>query len=207
MINIIIADDHPMFIDGVKTALEAFADIRIAGEATDGLQLLQLLDKIKADVVLLDINMPGMDGLQAAAEIKKLHPGVKIIMLTQYDENRFMTKCRGMGVEGYLLKESDGHDLAKAVRNVHHGGIQYLKGNHNRRDFPVPGLTDDLLITGKEKEVLQLIAEDKTNKEIAEEMKIAATTVKTYRQRMFLKTGIKSITGLLAWAFRKRIIK
>jgi DNA-binding NarL/FixJ family response regulator len=207
MINLIIADDHPIFIDGVKTALSGVTDIRITGEATDGGQLLKLLDENKADVVLLDINMPRMDGLQAAAEIKKRHPGIKIIMLTQYDEKRFMNTCRDIGVEGYLLKDTGRDDLVQAIRNVKKGGIQYIRGKQRMVDFPIPALSDEIQITGKEQEVLELIAESKCNDEIAKELKIENSTVRTHKKRMLIKTGAKNVIGLVVWAFRKRIIK
>jgi DNA-binding NarL/FixJ family response regulator len=207
MINIFIADDHPMFINGVKSALEGVKDITITGEALNGEQLLDMLNKKKADVILLDINMPGMDGLQAATEIKLKHQNMKIIMLTQYDERRFMKKCREIGVEGYILKGSDKDDLVKAIKIVHKGGILYEAGKEGEHEFPVPGLMDEIHITGKEQEVLELIAEEKCNDEIAKELNIEKTTVKTHKKRMLWKTGTKTITGLVVWAFRKRIIK
>jgi two-component system, NarL family, nitrate/nitrite response regulator NarL len=207
MIRIIVADDHPIFINGVRTALEAVPDIKIIGEATDGLQLLHLLDIIKVDLVLLDINMPGMDGIQAAEIIKRRQPATGIIMLTQYDERRFMKKCREIGVEGYLLKGIDKDDLVKAIINIFNGGIQYMTDKKSPNEFPVPGLMIEIQITTKEKEVLKLIAEDKCNSEIAQELNIKQTTVKTHKRRMLWKTGAKTITGLVVWAFRKRIIK
>lgn len=207
MINIFIADDHPIFIDGIKTALSDIPDIRITGEATDGVKLLKLLDENNADVVLLDINMPRMDGLLTAAEIKKKHSYMKIIMFTQYDERRFSKKCREIGVEGYMLKGSNKDNLVKTIRNVYNGGILYMAGNEGPNEFPVPGLTDEIHITGKEQEVLELIAEEKCNDEIAKELNIEKTTVKTHKKRMLWKTGTKTITGLVVWAFRKRIIK
>jgi DNA-binding NarL/FixJ family response regulator len=132
---------------------------------------------------------------------------MKIIMLTQYDERRFMKKCREIGVEGYILKGCDKDDLVKAIRNVYNGGTLYMTGKEVPNGFPVPDLLDDIQITVKEQEVLKLIAEEKCNDEIAKELNIEKTTVKTHKRRMLWKTGAKTITGLVVWAFRKRIIK
>jgi DNA-binding NarL/FixJ family response regulator len=132
---------------------------------------------------------------------------MKIIMLTQYDERRFMKKCREIGVEGYILKGCDKDDLVKAIRNVYNGGTLYMTGKEDPHGFPVPDLLDDIQITVKEQEVLKLIAEEKCNDEIAKELNIEKTTVKTHKRRMLWKTGAKTITGLVVWAFRKRIIK
>jgi DNA-binding NarL/FixJ family response regulator len=151
--------------------------------------------------------MPGMDGLLAAAEIKKKHGYMKIIMLTQYDERRFMKKCREIGVEGYILKGCDKDDLVLAIRNVNNGGTLYMTGKEVPHGFPVPDLLDEIQITVKEQEVLKLIAEEKCNDEIAKELKIENSTVRTHKKRMLLKTGAKNVIGLVVWAFRKRIIK
>jgi DNA-binding NarL/FixJ family response regulator len=207
MINIIIADDHKIFIEGIRTTLSDVDDIYIAGQALNGAELLVRLENIEADVVLLDINMPGIDGLQAAEAIKKNFKDVKIIMLTQYDEKRFMKKCREIGVEGYLLKTCDKNELVNTIINVHNGGSFYTGVNGKTTGYPVPDLLNCVRITGKEEEVLQLIADEKCNDEIAKELNIEKTTVKTHKRRMLWKTGAKTITGLVVWAFRKRIIK
>jgi len=207
MIKVIIADDHRIFIDGIKSILNCVPDIHIAGEALNGKQLLKLLRKVKTDVVLLDLNMPEMDGLQAAEAIKEEFKEVKIIMLTQYDERRFMKKCREIGVEGYLLKGNDSRILVKAIKSVHNGGLYYDDVNGNSNGFPVPDLLNSVLISGKELEVLELIAEEKKEYEIATDLKISKATVKEYKRRMLVKTGTKSAVGLIKWAFRKRFIK
>jgi len=207
MINIIIADDHKIFIEGIRTTLSDVDDINIVGQALNGKQLLELLRKVKADVVLLDINMPVMDGLQAAAVMKKDFNAVKIIMLTQYGEKRFIKKCEEIGAKGYLLKDCTKNVLIDTIRNVYNGGKHYSAGDDFNNGFPVPDLLNDVQISCKEKEVLELLTEEKNTGEIAKELKICNTTVKEYKERMFWKTGTKSIGGLIAWALRKRIIK
>jgi len=151
--------------------------------------------------------MPEMDGLQAAKAIKEEFKEVKIIMLTQYGERRFVKKCQEIGAKGYLIKDCSKSKLIDTIRDVHNGGVHFIPGEDYNNGFPIPDLLKDVHLTCKEKEVLELIAEEKCNYEIATELKIEKTTVKTHKRRMLWKTGAKTITGLVVWAFRKRIIK
>jgi DNA-binding NarL/FixJ family response regulator len=206
MINIIIADDHPMFIDGVRTVLADVPDIRIAGEALNGLQALELLNTTHADIVLLDINMPVMDGLQTAESIKQRYKNIKIIMLTQYDEKGFIKRCKALGVEGYLLKDCEKQILVNAIHLVYCGGTLYGTKNSNNNGYAVPNLNNKELITEKEKQLLMLITEEKCNEEIARKLCISANTIKKRRDRLLAKAGVKNTAGLIYWAMKNNLL-
>ncbi|MEZ5198507.1 MAG: response regulator transcription factor [Bacteroidales bacterium] len=208
MINLIITDDHPIFIDGLKTVLSNVTGIAIVGEALNGKQLLELLEDSLADIVLLDINMPEMDGLETAQIVKQQYSYVKIIMLTQFGEKRFIKKCMEMGVEGYLLKDCEKQELIKAIIAVYMGGIFYNANCQPESGFFAPVVDDHnpFHISEKEKQVLKLIAEEKCNTEIAKKMSISINTVKTYRERLMLKSGTKNTAGLMYWAVKNKLL-
>ncbi len=206
MIKLILADDQPIYLDGLKTILAGVPGITITGEALNGKKALDLLEKEPADVVLLDINMPVMDGLQTAEAIKHTYKNVKIIMLTQYDDKKFMKKCKEMGVEGYLLKDCGKSELLNAIRNIYNGGTQYIAGNGDNNSFPVPDILNKLQITGQEHEGLKLMASEYCNADIARKLNIEINTVKTYKDRLKMKAGVKTTIGLIKWAIENGLI-
>jgi len=206
MINIIIADDHRIFIDGIRTALQGVEGINIIAEAHNGKQVLELLRTVPIDEVLLDINMPEMDGLEAARHIKEDFRHVKVIMLTQYDDRGFIKWCKKMGVEGYLLKDCDPGFMSHAIRLVFEGGTVFGTKNGNSNRFPVPDLLNKIQITGQEHEVLKLMASEYCNADIARELNIEINTVKTYKDRLKTKAGVKTTIGLIKWAIENGLI-
>ena len=203
MINIIIADDHQIFIDGIKTVLVDEPDINVAGEALNGKQVLNLLKIKPVDVVLLDIEMPEMDGLETAEIIQKQYPDVKTIILTNYNNKGFVNKAKKYGCAGYLLKDCTKDELVKAIRMVYDGGLYYNPKNSNKTSLSNYSNTNEAFdITEKEKETLILILKEKTNKEIAKKMNISKNTVRTYKERLLNKTGNTTLAGLIKWAHK-----
>ena len=198
MINIVIADDHPMFIDGVKTVLADVPDIHIAGEALNGLQVLELLNTTPADIVLLDINMPVMDGLQTAEAIKQRYKNVKIIMLTQFGERGLVRKCMEMGAEGYLLKDCTKDVLISAIRTVNKRDTFYKFNNGSIINEKCK--KENQKLTTRELQVLRLMVKDMNYWEITKELRISIYAVRTYRDRLLTKTGTSTIAGLVQWA-------
>lgn len=206
MINILIADDHPIYRDGLITVLCDVDDINIVGEAANGLEVIQALKTKAIDIVLLDINMPIMNGIDCAKEISKNGFNAKIIILTQYNERILVKKLRNY-ISGYLLKDTDKNILVQVIRSVFYnnkcffdpklGGIH--KGNH----------TDIFLnsfnITEREKEVMQLICKEKTSKEIAQILAISSNTVEIFRSRLLTKTGARNMAGLAVWAVENNL--
>lgn len=207
MINLIIVDDHQLFIDGVKTVLADVPDINIIGEALNGEHLLDLLKTKQADVVLLDINMPIMDGLEAASIIKEKHNKTKTIILSQYNDKGLVKKAKEYGCSGYLLKDCDKTELVTAIETVYAGGLFYNPKNGVKTSFGNLGFnTGNVDLTKKENETLRLILDEKSNKEIAKEMEISINTVRTNKERLHCKTGNTTMAGLIKWALENNIL-
>jgi len=208
MIKIIITDDHPMMIDGIKTALKDNTTVEIIGKAYNGKDLLALLQIKKPDIILLDISMPEMDGLQVASKIKQSYRDIKIIMLTQYNYRRFIKHCQEIGVEGYILKNFSSSELNKAIITVNSGGLYYntkppnlLITEHPLQTYGRPKFST------QELEVLKLLAQDKNYSEISIALKISNSTVKTYVNRLKDKSGTKNTTGMVSWAYQNDIVQ
>jgi DNA-binding NarL/FixJ family response regulator len=205
MINILIADDHQLLIDGIKAALNGIEDFNIAAEVNNGYQVLEKLDNgTTVDVILMDINMPKLDGLGATKAVHKKYPDVRVLALSQYDEKRFVKQMVKNGASGYLLKDSSRDVLEKAIRTVHSGEKyfcerlmmqlvnQELKMENTRSLFP--DLTD------RELEVLRLIGKEYSSQEIADKLFISFHTVESHRANLMSKAGVKNTAGLIRWA-------
>jgi DNA-binding NarL/FixJ family response regulator len=205
MINLIIADDHPIFIDGLKTVLADVSDIQIAGEALNGKQVLELLKTVAADIVLLDIKMPELDGIETARLIKKKYINLKMIMLTQFGEKRFITKCLEIGVQGYLLKDSGKDELTKALKTVYEGGSWFKFNSPSLNDL-YSAESNLPKLTANELKVLKLIVNERCNNDIAQLLNIEVNTVKSYKERPKEKTGSTTIIGLVRWAVENNMV-
>ncbi len=209
--RIIIADDHVLFRQGMKSVLGARSDIEVIGEAADGLQLLALLSRSLPDVILLDISMPNLRGIEAIHEIKKAHSHVKILVLTMHKDKQYLEQAISAGARGYLLKEDADTELFSAIDKVRRGRI-YVSPNL------LEELTDDWVLTLRgepnvslqaehltirEKEVLKLIAEGRGSKEIAGLLFISNRTVERHRANIMLKLGAKKTADLVKHAVQK----
>jgi DNA-binding NarL/FixJ family response regulator len=219
-IKVILADDHQMIRDGIKSLLEDEA-IKIVGEANNGEKVLELLQEKTADLVIMDINMPEMDGIEATKQIVKKHSGVKVLALSMFDDESYIVNMLEVGAAGYILKNTGQEELVKAITAVADGENyfsdkvsskllnQFIKnkgqptsGSSNKnRDAPVEHLTK------REKEVLKLIAEENTNKEIAEKLFISPRTVDTHRRNLLQKLNVKNTAGLVRYAMKHDILE
>lgn len=207
MIRLLLADDHPVIRDGISSILDNEPDIKLVDCAHDGDHLLELLERVKVDVVLMDINMPGTNGIEATKLVKKKHPEIKVISYSQYDERRFVKQMLKIGANGYLLKNSDAGELINAVKIVEDGGM-YLSpelpnifGTKSRRsNYLFPELSS------RERDVLMEICKEKNTKEIAEILFISPNTVETHRSNLLLKVGVKNTAGLVKWAIENEIV-
>ena len=212
-IRVAIADDHILFRAGVKTALSMHGDIRIVAEADNGMQLLNLLKHINPDVILLDIQMPIMDGMSTLPEIKRLYPEIKVVMLTMHNDHSMISRLLELGANGYLTKNSDSEIIYEAVKTVfvkeyymdaltNKALIDVLRGR-NARPVVMP---DEARLTEKEITILRMICEEKTTKEIADLVDLSHRTVEAIRDRLKDKTGAKSVAGLVMYAVKAGII-
>lgn len=211
MIKILIADDHQMFIDGIKALLKNEKEIKVVGEALNGEEVLSLLKKEKADIILLDINMPKMDGIEATREIKKKFPDVKIIILTMHNKNEFISGLANEGASGYVLKNTGKRELLDAIESVYEGKTFFSKEVtetiiQNLYKRPSEQKMEYAQLTEREKDVLKLIAQEFSTKEIADKLFISPNTVETHRKNLMSKINAKNIAGLVKFALQTGLI-
>jgi len=214
-ITVIIADDHVLYRAGVKTALSSKKDIKIIAEADNGSHLLMLLKAIQPDVILLDIQMPIMDGIATLPEIKKLYPYIKVIMLTMMDDHSMITKLMELGANSYLTKTSDSEIIYEAIKTCHEQEYyfnsltnQALLNNLRQKNAVMPHrfMTEDARLTDKEITVLKLMCEEKSTREIAQAVELSPRTVEAMRDKLKTKTGTKSTAGLIMYTVKHKLL-
>ena len=212
VIKVAIADDHALFRAGVRTALSAKKDVELIAEADNGMQLLNLLRHIEPDVILLDIQMPIMDGIQTLPEIRKLRPEAKVIILSMHNDHSMISKLMEIGANSYLTKNSDSETIYQAIKTCYEQEFFFneltnkalLTGLRTKRtDISGP---QDVNLSEKEVRVLKLMCEEKTTKEIADIVEISPRTVEAIRDKLKTKTGAKSMAGLVMYAVKNGII-
>ena len=212
--KILLADDHVMFRRGVRSLIQGMANVEVVGEAGDGLELLRLLKEIHPDLVILDISMPNLRGLEATREIKILNPGVKVLILTMHKDREYLYHAFTAGAEGYLLKEDADGELISAIETLRKGGtfispllspqladIFVDKSGRGR----APEAPEELL-TIREREIIKLIAEGKSSKEIGGLLFISSRTVQHHRANIMRKLNIKKTADLVKYAIQKGYI-
>ena len=209
--SIILADDHVLVRQGLKRILEEMPGLEVVGEASDGLELLTLLGTLVPDMVILDIFMPNLRGIEAIYEIKKLHRDIKILILTMHTDKEYLYLALSSGAKGYLLKEDADKELFSAIEKVRQGKT-YISPHFSEE------IVDDLVqvsrgeaktvfdvdpLTPREREVLKLIAEGKSSKEIAQLLFISVPTANNHRANIMEKLGLNKATDLVKYAIRK----
>jgi two-component system NarL family response regulator len=211
-VNILIVDDHTLFRTGVRKMLEAEEDMHVVGEAATGVEALEQARSLMPDVILMDIKMPDLDGVQAARTLHREMPHVGIIFVTMFEDDEFIFQGLQAGGRGYILKDADPDTMLRAIRAVAHG--ESLLGSTvaqkvMRQFSALPGkqtpLIDDL--TPREVEVLKLIAEGRSNSEIAEELVISEKTVKNHINNIFSKLHVYDRSQAMLYAIRKGLVK
>ena len=194
MIKVIIADDHAILTKGIRMYMENVEDIDIIGEAKDGEELIQLLKREKPNVVLLDIDMPDMNGISALRHIDLKYSAIKIVMLSMHPEEIYGKTSMKLGAAGYVSKSSDPSKIVDAIRAVNSGELYFNEASHSPKGNILGTLKK---LSKRESEVLQLIASGSSNKSIAEELNISDKTVSTYKVRLMTKLGAKSVVDLI----------
>ncbi|MGI8599283.1 MAG: response regulator [Chitinophagaceae bacterium] len=213
VIKVAIADDHHLFRTGVRTSLSSRKDIQMVGEAENGMQLLNLLKHIKPDVILLDIQMPIMDGLTTLPEIKKLYPDVKVVMLSMHNDHSVITRMMEIGANSYLTKDSDSELIYQAIKTCYEEEFFFndltnkaLLTGLRQKKVPEHEITE-VNLTDKEITVLKLMCEEKSTKEIADIVDISPRTVEAIRDKLKSKTGAKSMAGLVMYAVKTGLVE
>lgn len=207
-LKIYIVDDHQMLIDGLKALLSDEKHISLVGENTSSKVALKEVGEYRPDIVLTDINMPEMDGIELTREIKKQQPEVKVIALSMYGERETISDMLKAGVSAYILKNTGKQELLKAIEKVASGGTFFSDevSAEMMRTYPEQA-AKEISLSQREIEVIELIAQEYTNAKIAEALFISERTVETHRKNIFRKTDTKSVIGLLKYCVDKRIIR
>ncbi len=212
-ITVLLADDHRILREGVRSLLEKAGDMEVVGEAADGGEAVAKAQALSPDVVLMDITMPGMNGLEATRQIKALKPNIKVLILSMHESNQYISQFLRSGASGYVLKDTAASDLVGAIRAISQGDA-----------FLYPSIARKLLeeymqkvqsgeesesydgLTGREREILKMIAEGKSNKEIADILSLSIRTVQAHRANLMAKLHMHDRTELVRYAIRKGLI-
>lgn len=212
-IKVAIADDHKIFRKGVILSLRPFTNIKFVQEASNGEELLEQLPISEPDVVLMDLRMPLKDGIETTKVLSKQYPNIHVIVLSMYEDERFVFHMMENGAHGYLLKNAEPQEIRKAIMDVHEKGY-YLNNFVNRillkrshaRQKTVPSILNEITLTDKEKEVLQLICMEFTAQEIAQKMEISPRTVEAIKDRLMERFGSKNTAGLVFFAVKNNLV-
>ena len=208
-IKLLVADDHKILLEGIVSLLQSEESFDVAATARNGAEVMELVNNNDYDVCLLDINMPGIDGMEAAKLIKATKPFIKIIMLTSYNDKEIISELIQIGVSGYLLKNSDKSELVEAIKKVMSGRYYFsaeveeiiMKGVAEKKN------TEVIVLTEREIEIVKLLGKEYTNEKIANELHISYRTVETHRKNIMQKTKSHNLAGLLKHAYSKGFIQ
>ena len=207
IISVIIADDHVIFRRGLRAILNEIAEVKVVAEASNGQELLGLLKRQQTDVVLMDIKMPLVDGIEATSEISKKYPAMKIIALTMHEEIGYFNRMVEAGASGFLLKKTNKDELQRAINAVMDGENYYSQeflATINKHILPKK--TSNIVLSERETQVLDLICKGHSNNEIAELLGLSQRTIDGHRSRLFEKTGAKNAPNLVLFAIKNGLI-
>lgn len=214
-INVVLADDHVLVRNGIKAMLESDTQIEVIGEASNGAEALETARSLKPDILILDIRMPEMTGLEAAARLKDFAPNTKAVILSMHDSEEYVLQALDAGAYGYLLKDTDRMEFLKALKQVH-GGNKYFSGavsnvlaNRllNTKSFtPRPAAEDPYHLTRREKEILRMIIDGKNNKDIADSLDKSVRTIETHRFNIMKKIGVTNAIDMVNKAVKENLV-
>ena len=212
-IKVAIADDHKIFRKGVILSMRAYPNIRFVMEADNGEDLLEKIPESLPDVILCDLKMPIKDGIDATKVITKDFPNIRVIILTMYEDERFVGHLMDCGAAGYLLKSTDPSEIRRAIMDVMRTGFYLnpfvnkvlIKKNYSKQKFN-PSLTSEIVLSDREKEALTLVCMEFTAAEIAQKMSISARTVEAIKDRLMERFGVKNSVGLVFYAMKNQLL-
>ncbi|WP_044203071.1 response regulator transcription factor [Flammeovirga sp. OC4] len=213
MIKIFLVDDHEMIREGLKTYFEKSSEIECIGEAENGLDCLEKLKSSQPNIVVTDLNMPEMDGIELAKQVSSLHPAIKVLGLTMMDDHRHVKQFLAEGASGYLLKDCKQEELLMAIKTVATGGTYFSPKvteiiiNSIQKTKPhAKRMVTEVKLSKREKEVLELILKEYSNTEIAEALFVSMKTVEAHKRNLLVKTGSKNIAGLILYVIGTNLI-
>lgn len=212
-IKIIIADDYKIFREGLKVGLSADEGLEVISEADNGEDLVKLLDIFTPDVILMDLKMPIMDGMEATKIVRKKFPTMKVLVVSMYEDDKFIIHLMENGANGYLLKNAEPDEIRRSIYAVHENGYYFndlvnkalLKKLVLKNNFK-PSFNQNIDLTEREQEVLKMICEEKTAAEIAKEIFLSPRSVEGIRQRLIEKIGVRNTAGLVMFAVKNGIV-
>ena len=212
MIKLLIADDHQLFIDGVKTVIKTEPDIEIVGQALNGKEVLSFLVNNDVDVILMDINMPVLDGIETTKIVVKKHKKSKVLMLTMHNNIEFINQIIKLGVAGYLLKTTNREDLIDAIKMVASGKTYFSQDVTETLIGSIRGVKstkskkDEIQLNQREIAIIKYISQEFTTSEIAVFLKLSPHTIETQRRNLLCKLNVRNSVGLVKYAINKKII-
>ncbi len=215
MIRVMIADDHNMFVEGVESILEGIDNIQVVAKCYTGLEVFEKIPHTRVDVILLDINLPGMNGLEVCQKLSKEYPDVKVLALSMHNEESFVTEILKYGAQGYILKNTGKKELISAIEMVNNGQSYFseevtetiMKSLVNQRTGNKRTAMLMPKISRREKDVLELIVKEHTTQEIADTLFISHKTVESHRRSLLTKLGVKNTAGLVRVAIENQLMK
>ncbi|RDE24831.1 DNA-binding response regulator [Motiliproteus coralliicola] len=208
-IKVLLVDDHPLVLDGIQARLEAVPGIEVIGLAGNGREALALSAELKPDVVLMDVSMPVMNGIEASSHFQRDFPDIRVLILSMHDSREYIMQLMHSGARGYVLKDVGCEELIKAIETVHQGNTYFSQGasqslfNPDAEASPTPDQSP--LLTKREQTVLRSLAQGSSNKQIARELNISVRTVETHRQNIKTKLGIQTAAGLARYAIENNL--
>jgi DNA-binding NarL/FixJ family response regulator len=213
IIKVAIADDHKIFRKGVILSLRQYTNIKFVLEADNGEELIKGLEAAAPDIILMDLKMPVKDGIETTKHVNKFFPEIRVIILTMYEDERFVGHLMDSGANGYLLKSTDPAEIKKAIADVMRTGFYLnnfvnrilIKKNYAKQKFN-PSLNSEIVVSDREKEVLNLVCMEYTAQEIALKMDISARTVEAIKDRLMERFGVKNSVGLVFYAMKNSLI-
>jgi DNA-binding NarL/FixJ family response regulator len=212
--RILLADDHSIVRKGLRAILEEDSALEVVGEAANGREAVELCQTLQPHIAVMDVGMPQLNGLEAAAQVQRVATGTKVIILSMYRDETYLLRALTVGARGYLLKDAAEEEILPAVRAVIRGTTYFSPSisetllNDHVRYLQKRGLQDSYdLLTEREKEVLQLLAEGRANKEVANVLNVSLSTVETHRTNMMQKLNLHSAAEIVLYAVRKKLIR
>lgn len=205
-IRIAVVDDHELFREGIKLMLDQIEGFEVVFDTADGYRFIDVLDKTPVDIVLMDIEMPEIDGIQVTSQALRIKPDLKVVALTMFADTGHCTQMINAGVKGFVIKKANKYELEQAITTVHHGGNYFSQDILQKLAFQYIGKTSGKeQLTARELEIVVLICQGLTTQEISDRLFISCKTVETHRSNIFLKADVKNTAGLIVWAIKNRL--